>query len=129
MPVFDTSALLPIFNPEHPHHGRAREAFERAELVVLHPCVLTEFTMVIRRLAKDLGQDGNAAAREALQSLLDQPRVLVSGDMDHRPACELYMARKEISFTDAVVAMSDKAFDREEPVAFDDGVWRARSSS
>lgn len=47
--------------------------------------------------------------------------------MDHRSACALYAARPDISFTDAVVAVSDEAFDKLEPVAFDDGVWRARS--
>lgn len=126
MPLFDTSALLPLFDPGHPHHQRAKDAFERAETAVLHPSVIVEFTTVMRRLAKDIGENGNEAARSALKALLDQPRVLVSADIDHRRACSLYLDEPAISFTDAVVARSDEAFDKEEPVAFDDGIWNVR---
>ena len=127
MPAFDTSALLPLFNPQHPHYGRARARFEAAETVILHPSVITEFTTVMRRLAKDKGLDGNEKARQALVALLQQPRVAIRAEMDYDAVVDRYLCAPGISFTDAVVGASVLHFDKSQPVTFDKKLGKLRA--
>lgn len=129
MPLFDTSALLPLFNPGHSHHDDAKKAFESCGQVVLHPLVIHEFTTVVRRLAKDRGADGNEEARRGLLALLAEPRVKVRADMDYDAAIDRYIAAPRLSFTDAVVAGSRFHYDKEEPIAFDDHLLKAQALS
>lgn len=121
MPLFDTSALVPLFDEAHPNHKKATAAFQAADLVLLHPCVVLELTTVLRRLGKAARLDGNRAAREALVVLLQEPRVRMEGN--HDAAVELFLADTRISFTDAIVAVSGSGVDA--PVAFDDAISKA----
>ena len=89
--------------PVHEHHARARKAFRNADDVLLHPCILAEFTTVVRRNAKDAGEDGAKAARLALRALLHQPRVRVVHDIDHGAAVRRFLARPRLSFADAIL--------------------------
>lgn len=127
VPAFDTSALLPLFNAQHPHYGRAKAQFEAADMVVLHPSVITEFTTVMRRLAKDKGLDGNEKARQALMALLRQPRVAIRADMDYEAVVDRYLCAPGISFTDAVVAASVAHFNKSKPVTFDKKLGKLRA--
>lgn len=127
MPIFDTSALVPLFIENHPRHADAKKAFNDAEQVVLHPCVIAELTTVVRRFTKDAGEDGNAAARKTLLRLLRQPRVVVRADMPYEDSIELFLVDPRISFTDAIVSESQSHMDKQEPVSFDEGIWRARA--
>ena len=122
MSTFDTSALVPVYARRHPRRAEAVQAFEQADEVVVHPCVLAEFSGVMRRLAKDEGHDGNAVARRAVQELLAQPRVVVRSDVDHDQAVAKYLGDHALSFTDAVIVCAQDA------VAFDEGIWRARAA-
>lgn len=120
MPAFDTSVLIPLFDVGHPRHGQSQRLFLEADMVLLHPCVLQEVTTVVRRNAKDAGQDGNKAARAVLRKLLAQPRVRIAGDMDYDAVVELYVDNAKLSFTDAVVCGMRSYFDRKDPVTFDE---------
>ena len=123
MPHFDTSALVPLFYEDHPNHARAKAAFASADEVVLHACVVLELTTVVRRLAKAAGKDGNLEARQALAAILREPRVRLQDG--HEAAVELYLADPRISFTDAIIAVSGSPGSKEEPVAFDEAIWKA----
>lgn len=119
MTVWDTSAIIPLFDPDHEHHAAARRRFEEAEEVWLHPCVVLETTTYIRRQAKDQGGNGNRVAREFLAGLLNQPRVRVAQEMNADAAVEKYLGAGSLSFTDACVlalaqsrGMALVAFDR-----------------
>ncbi|MHB8632866.1 MAG: PIN domain-containing protein, partial [Thermoplasmatota archaeon] len=122
VPAFDTSALIPLFDKDHGHHGRASKAFRDANEVLVHPCVLEEFTRVMRRIMKDAGQDGNAGSRQALAALLAQPRVRIVHQMPYDKVVELYLADSSLSFTDAVVSQLRWEADKANPVAFDDNI-------
>lgn len=118
MSVFDASVLIPLFMQRHPHHEAAKKHFENADLVLLHPCVIDEFTTVSRRLANDQGLDGNRYARTSLQALLNEPRVRVRSEMNYDDVVALYLAAPRLSFTDAVVqrlALDQKT----KPLSFD----------
>lgn len=125
MPAFDVNVLVALVDEDHPHHPVATRLFDTAGTVLLHPCVLTEFTTVIRRHAKSIGQDGNAAARRALRAVLAQPRVTVEPSIPEADAIARYLAFPGLSFTDAVVAEMRWHHDRQEPITFDQGVVKA----
>lgn len=96
-------------------------------MVILHPSVITEFTTVMRRLAKEKGYDGNEKARQALMALLRQPRVAIRADMDYEEVVDRYLCAPGISFTDAVVAASVAHFSKSEPVTFDKKLGKLRA--
>lgn len=129
LPVFDTSVLVPLFIKEHEHHKKAKHLFATADWIILHPSVITEFTTVIRRLAKNKGLDGNEQAREALLSLLLQPRVSIRSDMDYQEIIDLYASSSRLSFTDAMVAQSDAYFDKKAPATLDESCEIAHTIS
>lgn len=120
MPAFDASALVPLFDAAHPRHDEARRRFREARQVLLHPCTVAEMTMVVRRIAKDHGRNGNKVARQALSSLLEQPRVRIEASLDYEAAVAMYLDTNKLSFTDAVVAQMRHHHDRKAPVTFDD---------
>ncbi len=121
MTTFDTSALVPLFDVRHPRREEARAAFRAARTAKLHPCVLAELTTVVRRLAKDRGQDGNKEARNALRALLGQPRCGISTQADYDKAVRRYLSDSALSLTDAIISTM------KEPYAFDERILRAAS--
>jgi predicted nucleic acid-binding protein len=125
MPAFDTSVLVPLLDRGHPRHTEAARRFDAADQVLIHPAVASELTTVVRRLAKDRGQDGNRAARQALRALLEQPRVRLESELQADAALRRYLADAALSFTDALVAQMRWHHDQQEPVAFDDDLLRA----
>lgn len=129
MPAFDTGVLIAIVDEEHARHREAKRLFDEAQEVLIHACIVAEFTTVVRRLAKHAGADGNRAARDALNGLLAQPRVRIVNTMDHADAVRLYMAESRLSFADAVVSEMRRGFDRQESVTFDPSIrasWKTR---
>lgn len=122
MPAFDTNVLIALIDEDHAQHQEAKQRFDGAQEVLLHPCIVAEFTTVVRRLAKDAGMDGNRAARDALQGLLAQPRVRIVNHMDHADAVQLYMAEPKLSFADAVLSEMRWGFDRQESVTFEPAI-------
>jgi predicted nucleic acid-binding protein len=129
LPLFDTNALIPLFNQQHPRHADARKRFETTDQVVLHPTVIYEITMIIRRMANKAGLDGNERARIALLTLLKEPKVTVQADMDYQRVVDMYVAHPGLSFTDAVIARSSEHFDKKEPVTYDKKIHRARTTN
>lgn len=125
MPAFDTSVLVPLFTPGHPHHERSVAAFNDADQVLLHPCVLAETTTVLRRLVKGAAGDGDAAGRQAIQALLEQPRCRLVADLDYPRAVARYGASPSLSLTDAIVLQLGQEHDRRPPVTFDANVRAA----
>ena len=128
MPAIDTDAAVALVTTTHPHHSAARRRFDAATQVYLHPSVITEFTTVLRRQANRAGSDGNAVARQALATLLAQPRVKIEAGIDHAHAVQRYMGSPALSFTDAVVASFSAWFDKATPLTFDQAILRAASS-
>lgn len=124
MPVFDSDALVALFDADHPHHAEAKRQFEGADHVLVHPSVVTEFTTVVRRHAKAKGLDGNVAAREALGDVLEQPRVRIEERLVYPAAVARYMESNTLSFTDAIVAQLAWQ-DQNPPVTFDGQLRRA----
>jgi predicted nucleic acid-binding protein len=124
-PAFDTSALVPLFDPSHERHAEASKSFDEATAVLIHPCVLAEFTTVLRRLARASGRDGNKVSREALANLLQQPRVRVEADVDHAEAVSLFQENARLSFTEAVVLAMRNHKGAGAPVTFDENVLAA----
>jgi predicted nucleic acid-binding protein len=122
MPAFDTDALVALFDEAHPHHKEARDEFLQADAVLLHPCVISEFTTVVRRLAKDAQQDGAAVARQTLHALLQQPRVSITRNIGYEDAIQLYTVAPNLSFTDAVVSEMRAWGDKKFPVTFDKNI-------
>ena len=125
MPAIDADAMVALHTSTHPSHIEARRKFEAVGQVYLHPSVVTEFTTVLRRQANKQGLDGNAIAREALQSFMAQPRVQLSIDVDHGDATLRYLANRDLSFTDAIVAEFKWSADKQDPITFDKTVIKA----
>lgn len=125
MPAIDADALVALHTSTHPQHGEARRRFEAAGHIHAHPSVLAEFTTVMRRQATRQGLDGNKVAREALQSVLAQPRVRLSIDVDHGDAIRRYLANAALSFTDAIVATFRWSADKQDPITFDKAIVKA----
>jgi predicted nucleic acid-binding protein len=119
LPAIDSDAVVALMTTTHPHHAEARRQFDAASHIYLHPSVITEFTTVLRRQAKKNGLDGNAVAREALDTLLKQPRVTIELGIDHHQAADRYAKTTTLSFTDAVVADFQFHLDRQPPITFD----------
>lgn len=68
MPVVDTSALVALLDPAHPHHVAARRELATGPIFASWGA-LQEVTVVMRRRAKAAGQDGNRAGRAALRAV------------------------------------------------------------
>ncbi|MHB8634602.1 MAG: PIN domain-containing protein [Thermoplasmatota archaeon] len=128
MPAIDADALVALHTSTHPHHAKARRLFEQATQIYLHPSVATEFTTVLRRQANKANLDGNQVAREALRSLLAQPRVQMSVEVRHHDAVERYLSHPVLSFTDAIVAGFRWSADKQDPITFDKVLLKAASS-
>lgn len=129
MPAFDTDALVALVDQDNEHHAEARRRFVQADLVLLLPSVLSEFTTVVRRHARAKRMDGNKAARKALSQLLAEPRVRVEAQLDYLAASKRYLETPGLSYTDALVAQMRWHHDQLDPVTFDKAVLRAARKS
>lgn len=103
MAVADTSALVPLFDADHVHHGRARRALTGHARLLVPTVALAELTTYLRRAAQDVGLDGNQVARQAVQELLALPGVEERQAYDGAAGHRLYLAPGKLSFSDAVV--------------------------
>ena len=129
MPAMDADALVALVTSTHPHHVAARARFDAAGQIYLHPSVITEFTTVLRRQANRNGGDGNAVARQALETLLKQPRVKIETGIPHAGAATRYLRTNPLSFTDAVVAEFRWHLDKLDPITFDAAILKATRRS
>lgn len=128
LPVVDTSALVPVYDLDHPHRAQALEMLEGHDRLVVPTVVLAELTTYIRRKVKDAGGDGNQAARRALAELMASHGVEERPLRDGRPAHRLYAESAALSFADAVVIATAWAYDAG-LICFDgamDKAWRQK---
>lgn len=118
MAVVDTSALLPLFDTEHPNHAQAKAALSSIKRIAVPGGVLTELTRLLRRLANQQGLNGNTVAREALHALRTLPGFRDTGDGLASVTQKRYAAQSNLSYVDAWGIEAARA-DRDELLTFD----------
>ncbi len=114
MAIVDTSLLVPLFDRGHANHTQARR--QAAEHSIWHiSCgVLAEFTQVIRRIANDHAQDGNVAARRALEALREMTGYRPIESFDEPLIARIYAMDPALSYVDAWGIAA--ALERQEPL-------------
>lgn len=114
MAIVDTSLLVPLVDRGHPHHARARRKATDHSIWHITGGVLAEFTQVIRRIANDQAQDGNAAARKALDALRETTGYRPLVTFDEPLIARIYSMDPALSYVDAWgIAV---ALERQEPL-------------
>jgi predicted nucleic acid-binding protein len=98
--VVDTSVVVALLDADHPHHASAASRVATGPITATWGTLL-ETSMVIRRLAKDAGLDGNKAARKALRAIISLDGFREAGGADLRGVLALYDRSHALSFADA----------------------------
>lgn len=121
MAVVDAAFLVAAWNEDDPSHPETlRKLHEAPVKLRVNAGSLAEASRVIRRVAKDLGKDGNQESRTFLDAFLNLPGAAIdaSGAED---AWRLFVANTSLSFTDAwILAQARAAHD--EVWTFDKGL-------
>ncbi len=126
MAVVDTTVLVAAFDQSHPSRAKAVEAMQNASVLHVPSVVVAELTLVLRRLAKSAGQDGNKFARESLRALLSKRGVEERQEYDALRARQLYDADAKLSYVDAVAIVAAWGLDAD-LISFDAhqmNVWK-----
>lgn len=106
MPVADTTALVAILDETHPSHAEAYARLQGAATLHIPTVILSELTVVLRRLAKDQGQDGSQYARRVVTALLAKPEVSECQQHDGAQARRLYAQNARLSYADSVAVVT-----------------------
>lgn len=122
MAILDTSLLVALFDLDHPHHKPAREAVLGHGVWHVSGGVLAEFTQAIRRLTNEQGSDGNAAARQALESLRAFSGYRTIQEYDEPHVARIHATAPGMSYVDAWGV--SLAVTRQEPLLTLDGRQR-----
>lgn len=121
--IVDTDALVALSGESHPNHSKAKAALDAGPITVTLG-TLVEFTVVLRREAKDRGLDGNGIAREGLARLRGHPSYRPASPVPEEEIASIYQTNPRLSFVDAWnVAASRRT--REPLVTFDRDAQRA----
>jgi predicted nucleic acid-binding protein len=100
MTVADTSALVALLDAGHPHHRDAQRDLAEGHVTVTRG-TLAEAATVIRRLAKDAGQDGTQAARQALAAITALAGFREAPHVELADVLKLHQQDGSLSFVDA----------------------------
>ncbi|MEA3143463.1 MAG: hypothetical protein QOG31_787 [Thermoplasmata archaeon] len=100
MTVADTSALVALLDAGHPHHREAQRDLADGHVTVTRG-TLAETATLVRRLAKDAGQDGAKAARQALAAVAALAGFREAPHVDLPPLLALHRDEPGLSFVDA----------------------------
>jgi predicted nucleic acid-binding protein len=100
MSVADTSALVALLDAGHPHHADAQRDLGEGHVTVTRGS-LAEATTVVRRLAKDAGQDGTQAARQALAAITALAGFREAPHVELDAIAGLHRQDGRLSFVDA----------------------------
>lgn len=122
MPILDTSFLVAAWNRDDAHHAAARQRLTQAtrkDLALrINAGALAETSRILRRIAKDQGQDGNHVARQYLETFLRLPGARIDAS-----ACEdawtRYRQATRLSFVDAWV-LAQAQSSKDDVWSFDD---------
>lgn len=106
MPVADTSVLLACFDDAHDRHREAIDMLSGVSALRVPTAVLAEFALVLRRVAKDQGHDGNAVARRVVGALMAKHEVHEHQVHDGARARRLYARTPGLSYVDAVAVVT-----------------------
>lgn len=100
MSVADTSALVALLDAGHPHHADAARDLSEGHVTVTWGS-LAEVATVVRRLAKDNGQDGGKAARQALAAITSLAGFRQAPPAELDTVLKLHGKEASLSFVDA----------------------------
>lgn len=100
MTVANTSVLVPLLDAGHPHHTRAQQDLAEGHITVTRGS-LAEVATVVRRLAKDAGEDGNQAARRALAAITALAGFREAPHVGLEAVVKLHQQDRRLSFVDA----------------------------
>lgn len=100
MSVADTSALVALLDAGHPHHADAARDLAEGHVTVTWGS-LAEVATVVRRLAKDNGQDGAKAARQALAAITSLAGFRQAPPGELEAVLKLHGKESSLSFVDA----------------------------
>lgn len=100
MTVADTSVILALLDETHPRHHEARGALANGWITVTRG-TLAETSTVVRRLAKDAGIDGNAAARRAVDGVCALAGFREAPPTDLDAVTGVFRRERPLSFADA----------------------------
>ena len=106
MPVADTTTLVAVLDETHPRHADARTRLQGVATLHIPTVILSELSVVLRRLAKDHGHDGNRYARRVVTGLLDKPEVHECQQHDGAQARQLYVRNPKLSYADSVAIVT-----------------------
>lgn len=106
MPVADTTALVAALDESHPRHKEARSRLQGLAVLHVPSVILSELSVVLRRLAKDQGQDGNQYARRVVAALMAKPEIHERQEHDGAEARRLYAGNAKLSYADAVAIVT-----------------------
>ena len=127
MPVADTTTLVAILDETHPRHAEAGSKLQGVATLHVPTVILSELSLVLRRLAKNQRHDGNRYARRVVTALMAKPEVHECQQHDGAQARQLYVANPKLSYADSVAIATAWGLP-DDLVTFDDDqfeVWKS----
>lgn len=113
MPVLDTTVLVALFDESHESRGKVLRQLGDATVLHIPSVVLAELMLVLRKLAKDRGHDGNAFARACLAKLMAKRGIEERQEYDGAAARQLFRANPGLSYVDAVGIVTARTMNEE----------------
>lgn len=131
MAVADTTVLVALFDESHEARNQVLRQFGDATVVHVPSVVLSELMLVLRKLAKDQGHDGNGFARSCLVALMAKRGIEERQDYDAVAARSLFLRHPTLSYVDAVCIVTARSLE-DDLLTLDKEqkkVWKAQKSA